>query len=64
MSTTGLEVFDTTLQKTALWLKEIMAELLQTRDSEVCYNVSRERKSLFLCVRPDWSRCSCSASGS
>ncbi len=27
MSTTGLEVFDTTLQKTQLWLKEIVTEL-------------------------------------
>ena len=34
--------------------KEIMAELMTTRDSEVCYNVVRSRKSVFLCVRPDW----------
>jgi len=27
MSTTGLEVFDTTIQKTNLWLKDIMQEL-------------------------------------
>src|SRR5919204_6915564 len=27
MSTTGLEVFDTTLQKTNAWLKELMEEL-------------------------------------
>ncbi len=27
MSSTGLDVFDTTLQKTAIWLNEIMAEL-------------------------------------
>lgn len=27
MSTTGLDVFDTTLQKTQLWLKEIVTEL-------------------------------------
>lgn len=27
MSTTGLEIFDTTLQKTHLWLNDIMAEL-------------------------------------
>ncbi len=35
--------------------KEIMASLHETRDSEVCYNVLRSRKSLFLCVRPDWN---------
>ena len=35
--------------------KKIMADLLKTRDAEVCYNVMRSRKSLFLCVRPDWS---------
>jgi serine protease Do len=35
--------------------KAIMGELLKTRDSEVCYNVIRSRKSLFVCVRPDWS---------
>ena len=34
--------------------KEIMKDLIKTRDSEVCYNVLRQRKSLFLCVRPDW----------
>jgi S1-C subfamily serine protease len=34
--------------------KALMEGLMQTRDSEVCYNVSRARKSLFLCVRPDW----------
>jgi len=34
--------------------KTIMAELLESKDSEVCYNVTRSRKSLFLCVRPDW----------
>jgi uncharacterized protein (DUF2267 family) len=27
MSATGLEVFDTTVQKTMVWLKEIMEEL-------------------------------------
>jgi len=35
--------------------KAIMADLMRTRDSEVCYNVTRARKSLFVCVRPDWS---------
>jgi len=34
--------------------KEIMKDLMTDRDSEVCYNVLRQRKSLFLCVRPDW----------
>ena len=34
--------------------KVIMDELFKTKDSEVCYNVMRTRKSLFLCVRPDW----------
>jgi len=34
--------------------KKIMADLLKSRDSEVCYNVMRSRKSVFLCVRPDW----------
>ena len=34
--------------------KVIMKDLMTTRDSEVCYNVMRQRKSLFLCVRPDW----------
>ncbi|MHC4861208.1 MAG: PDZ domain-containing protein [Planctomycetota bacterium] len=34
--------------------KKIMSELMKTRDAEVCYNVTRARKSLFLCVRPDW----------
>ena len=34
--------------------KTIMKDLLETKDSEVCYNVMRTRKSLFLCVRPDW----------
>jgi len=27
MSTTGLEVFDTTVQKTNIWLRDIMQEL-------------------------------------
>lgn len=35
--------------------KKIMAGLMKSRDSEVCYNVTRSRKSLFLCVRPDWT---------
>lgn len=34
--------------------KLIMKDLMATRDSEVCYNVMRQRKSLFVCVRPDW----------
>ena len=36
MSTTRLEVFDTTLQKTSLWLKEIMTEL-GSKDRHLAY---------------------------
>jgi uncharacterized protein (DUF2267 family) len=36
MSTTGLGVFDTTLQKTAIWLNEIMAEL-GSKDRHLAY---------------------------
>jgi S1-C subfamily serine protease len=35
--------------------KKIMADLMTERDAEVCYNVLRQRKSLFVCVRPDWA---------
>jgi S1-C subfamily serine protease len=34
--------------------EKIMAALMKSRDAEVCYNVLRQRKSLFVCVRPDW----------
>ena len=40
MSTTGLEVFDTTLQKTHLWLKDIMQEL-HTDSRQQAYSVLR-----------------------
>jgi uncharacterized protein (DUF2267 family) len=36
MSTTGLDVFDTTLQKTSVWLNEILAELDST-DRHLAY---------------------------
>jgi uncharacterized protein (DUF2267 family) len=36
MSKTGLEAFDTTLQKTAVWLNEIMAEL-GSKDRHLAY---------------------------
>ena len=36
MSTTGLDAFDTTLQKTAVWLKEIMAEF-GSKDRHLAY---------------------------
>ena len=36
MKTTGLEIFDTTLQKTFLWLNEIMAEL-GSQDRHLAY---------------------------
>jgi uncharacterized protein (DUF2267 family) len=40
MSTTGLDVFDTTLQKTHLWLKDIMQEL-HTDSRQQAYSVLR-----------------------
>jgi uncharacterized protein (DUF2267 family) len=36
MSTTGLDVFDTTLQKTFVWLNDIMAEL-DSKDRHLAY---------------------------
>lgn len=36
MSTTGLDAFDTTLQKTAVWLKEIMKDL-GSKDRHLAY---------------------------
>jgi uncharacterized protein (DUF2267 family) len=40
MRTTGLEVFDTTLQKTHLWLKDMMQEL-HTDSRQQAYSVLR-----------------------
>lgn len=40
MSTTGLEVFDSTVQKTNLWLREIMDELA-TEDRHLAYEALR-----------------------
>ena len=40
MSATGLEVFDTTLQKTLLWLNQIMAEL-DSKDRHLAYSSLR-----------------------
>jgi len=37
MSTTGLDVFDTTLQKTQLWLKEIVAEMHWEQNTSWAY---------------------------
>ena len=37
MSTTGLDVFDSTLQKTHLWLKEIVTELHWQRNPSWAY---------------------------
>ena len=37
MSATGLDVFDTTLQKTHLWLNEIMTELACEGDRKAAY---------------------------
>ncbi len=36
MSTTGLDVFDTTLQKTSMWLNDTMAEL-DSKDRHLAY---------------------------
>lgn len=36
MSSTGLEVFDTTLQKTSIWLNQIMTEL-DSKDRHLAY---------------------------
>jgi hypothetical protein len=44
MSTSGLEVFDTTLQKTQLWLKAIVTELeALTRPESVFFCTQRHR---------------------
>jgi uncharacterized protein (DUF2267 family) len=37
MSTTGLDVFDTTLQKTQVWLNDIMTELACEGDRQAAY---------------------------
>jgi hypothetical protein len=47
MSVTGLEVFNTTLQKTHLWLKDIM-QGLQTDNRQQAYSALRAR--FILCV--------------
>lgn len=40
MSTTGLDVFDRTVQETNLWLKRLM-EILQTEDRHIAYMALR-----------------------
>jgi uncharacterized protein (DUF2267 family) len=41
LSTSGLEVFDTTLQKTQLWLKEIVTELEWQHNPSWAYRALR-----------------------